>query len=117
VPGARAGDPTPPLRAWSVRLRRHDVLPVLPVAVPHEHRDRRAERFARAHPGEPLDLVGLDLHAGAPAVPPHAPLQLAVDALGGHGETGGDPLEDRDQAAPVGLARRREPERHVLCPL
>src|SRR5437764_14735982 len=68
VPRPGPGDLAPPLGApastGGIRLRRHHVLPVLPVAVPHQHRDGRAERLARAHPREPLDLIGLDLHAG-----------------------------------------------------
>src|SRR5690348_7767142 len=82
VAGAGAGHLTPPLRAGRVGLGRHDVLPVLPVAVPHQHRDGRAQRLAGAHAGEPFDLVGLDLHAGAAAVAAHTPLQLDIDALG-----------------------------------
>src|SRR5438309_10480343 len=41
VPGPGPGDLAPPLGpTGGVRLRRHHVLPVLPVAVPHQHRDR-----------------------------------------------------------------------------
>src|SRR5207237_10405663 len=46
----------------------HDVLPVFPVAVPDQHRDGGAERFAGAHAGEPFDVVGFDLPACAAAV-------------------------------------------------
>src|SRR5437016_6526683 len=70
VPGPGPGDLAPPLGpSGDVRLGRHHVLPVLPVAVPHQHRDGGAERLPRPHPREPLDLVRLDLHAGAAAVP------------------------------------------------
>src|SRR5881296_440039 len=116
VPGAWAGDLAPPLGAAGVRLGCHHVLPMLPVAIPHEHRDGRTERLAGAYPREPLDLVRFDFHAGAAAVAAHAPLQLGVDALRGQGQAGGDPLENRHQAASVRLARRREPERHATPP-
>src|SRR5881409_3107830 len=76
-PGPR--DLAPPLGPGGVGLRRHHVPPVLPVAVPHEHGDRRAQRLPGAHPREPLDLVRLDLHASAAAVAAHAPPQLDVD--------------------------------------
>src|SRR6266516_2328074 len=109
-PGPR--DLAPPLGPGGVRLGRHHVPPVLPVAVPHQHGDGRAERLPGAHPREPLDLIRLDLHTGAAAVAAHAPFQLGVDPLGGHGQAGGDPLEDRHQAAAVRLTCRRKPERH-----
>src|SRR5438093_781111 len=43
VPGARARDLTAALGPARVGLGRHHVLPVLPIAVPHEHRDGRPE--------------------------------------------------------------------------
>src|SRR6266516_941891 len=49
VPGPGPGDlaaPLGPPPTGGVRLRRHHVLPVLPVAVPHQHRDGGAERLA-----------------------------------------------------------------------
>src|SRR2546428_802580 len=102
-----------PLAPRGVRFGGHHVLPVLPIAIPYEHRDGGAERLAGPHAREPLDLVGFDLHAGAAAVAAHPPLQLDVDTLGGQGQPGGDPLEDRHQAAPVRLARCGEPEHHA----
>src|SRR6266571_409016 len=115
VARAGPGDLAASLASRAVGLGGHHVLPVLPVAVPDEHGDRGAERLAGAHAGEPFDAVGLDLHAGAAAVAALAALQLRVHALGGHGEAGGDPLEDRHQAAAVRFARRREPESHLLA--
>src|SRR6266704_3426295 len=91
VAGAGPGHLTPPLRGGRVGLGGHDVLPVLPVAVPHQHRDGRAQRLTRAYAGEPFDLVRLDLHTGAAAVAAHAPLQLGVDPLGRDGQPGGIP--------------------------
>src|SRR6059036_3126326 len=113
VAGPRTRHLAAPLAPRSVRFGGHHVLPVLPIAVPHEHRDGGAERLTGAHAREPLDLVGFDLHPSAAAVAAHAPLQLGVDALGRDGQPGGDPLEDRHEPAPVRFARRREAERHV----
>src|SRR5437879_9273005 len=87
VPRAGPRDLAPARLRGDPGLRGHHVLPVLPVAVPHEHRDGGAERLARPHAGEPLDLLRLDLHARAPAVPAHPPLQLAVDPFGPHPRT------------------------------
>ena len=117
VPRSRPRHLTAPLRPGGVRLGGHDVLPMLPVSVPHEHRDRRAERLPRAHAGEPFDLVGLDLHARAAAVAAHAALQLGVDAVGRDREAGGNALQHRHEPAAVRFACRREAERHpILTP-
>src|SRR2546429_16228 len=116
VAGARTRHLATPLAPRSVCFGGHHVLPVLPIAIPHEHRDGGAEGLAGPHAREPLDLVGFDLHAGAAAVAAHPPLQLDVDALGGQGQPGGDPLEDRHQAAPVRLARCGEPKGHATEP-
>ncbi len=112
VAGPRTRHLAAALATGGVRFGGHHVLPVLPIAVPHEHRDGGAQRLAGTHPGEPLDLVGFDFHAGTAPVAAHPPLQLGVDALGGQGQAGGDPFEDRHQPASVRLARRREPEHH-----
>src|SRR5450756_636653 len=48
--------------------RIHYLLPILPVAILNQHRDRRAERLAGANAGEKLSVVGLDLHAPAASV-------------------------------------------------
>src|SRR5712692_2577782 len=74
VAGPRTRHLAAPLAARGVRFGGHDVPPVLPIAVPHEHRARGAEGLAGAHAREPLDLIGFDLHAGAAAVAAHPPL-------------------------------------------
>ena len=73
---------TPQGIGGGIGLRCHDVLPVLPVAIPDQHGDRGAEGFAGADAGEPLDAVGFDLHARAAAVPALAALQLGVHVGG-----------------------------------
>src|SRR2546422_10978976 len=72
VPRAGPRDLPPARLRGGLGLRGHHVLPVLPVAVPHEHRDGGAERLARPHARGPLDRVPLDPHARAPAAPPPA---------------------------------------------
>src|SRR5205814_1110580 len=87
-----------------------------PTQFDHMRPDLHAELFQQhlAHraAGDPRHRL-----AGAAAVTAHAPLQLGVDALRGQGQPGGDPLEDRHQAASVRLARRREAERHATSAL
>src|SRR5437867_5774144 len=56
VPGAGTRDLAAPLGTRRVRFGRHHVLPMLPIAVPYEHRDGRAEGLAGPYPREPLDL-------------------------------------------------------------
>src|ERR1041385_1484718 len=116
VAGPRTRHLAAPLAPGGVRFGSHHVLPVLPIAIPHEHRDGGAEGLAGAHAREPLDLVGFDLHAGAAAVAAHPSLQLDVDALGGQGQPGGDPLEDRHQPAPVRFPGRGKAKRHATSP-
>ena len=63
-------------------LYRHLVRPAPPVRILHYQRHRRSRRLAEAHTGEYLNLVRLDLHASAPAVPLLAPPELLIDELG-----------------------------------
>ena len=58
----------------------HRLLPVDPVAIADEQRDRRAGRAAPAHAREDLGAVAFDLHAAAAAVAALAPPQLALSA-------------------------------------
>ena len=90
----------------------HDFLPVFPVAIGDEHRDRRAERFAGAHAGEKLDVVLLDLHAAAAAVALLAADELLVDVSGEQWQAGGAALEQRDEGFAVGFSGGREANGH-----
>src|ERR1051325_1448513 len=56
VAGARSSHLTPPLGTGGIGLGRHHVPPVLPVAVPDEHGDGRAQRLTRPAAGEPPAL-------------------------------------------------------------
>ena len=60
-----------------LRLDVHRLLPVDPVAVADQQRDRRAGRAAVPHAGEDLRAVAFDLHAAAAAVAALAALAAA----------------------------------------
>src|SRR5690606_29045154 len=95
------------------RLVRHGGLPVLPVAVPDQDRDGRAERLAEAHAGEERGLVALDAHAAAAAVAGLAALELGVDvAPGEERQAGGHAVDQGDESAAVGFSRGPEAEMH-----
>lgn len=82
VAGAGTGHSAAPQLPDLIRgLVRHHVFPIGPVAVGDQHGDRGAQRLASAESGQPLDLVALDLHSGAPAVALHSPGKLPVDPL------------------------------------
>ena len=81
---AKPGPSAAPRRSLGVVVARrgiHDLLPVLPVAIVDEHRDRRPERLAGAHAGQKLDRVLLDLHAAPAAVALLAARELGVDVV------------------------------------
>ena len=84
-----------------VGLRRHHVLPVLPVAVPDEHRDRRAQRLAGTHAGQPFDLIRFDLHARAAAIALLTTRQFVIDPRNINRNTGGQSFDYRDKRATV----------------
>ena len=78
--------------------------PVLPVPVPHEHRDRRAQGLAQPDARDHFRPVRFDLHPAAPAVPALAPFQLRVDVSGRvEAQAGRDAFDHGDQPSAVGL--------------
>ena len=83
------------------RSRVHDLPPVLPVAVAHEHGDGPTERLAGAHAGEQFHGVALDLHASPAAVALLATRQVGVHVRGEQGKPGGHSLEDGDERRAV----------------
>src|SRR5438270_2318308 len=98
--------------------RIHDLLPVLPVAIVNEHRDRRSDRLTRAHPGEKLDRVLLDLHATPAAVALLSSRELDVHIVRDERQARGNAFENADQSRTVGFAGCREAdhaERNWLC--
>ncbi len=94
----------------------HPLLPVGVVAVGDEDGDRAAEGAAVAQSGADLDRVGLDFHPPAAAVAELAPRHVAVERLAVELEPGRHPLDDRDEAGPVRLARRCESKRAHTTP-
>src|SRR5689334_8814218 len=87
------------------RRRIHDLLPVLPVAILNHHRDWRAQGLARAHAGQELDVVGLDLHSSAAAIALLASRQLYVDVSRDERQSGDHAFEYRDEGGTVRFAR------------
>ena len=107
VSGARPGDDRA-IDAGRVggrrRFDRHGALPVLPVLVGNEQRDRRAGRHAVADAAQDLGAVGLDRHAAAAAVAELPPAQLRGDGREVEGQAGRNALEDRDERLSVRFA-------------
>ncbi len=85
-------------------LGMHRLLPVFPILVANEQRDGRAKRFAGAHTGENLGLVGFDRHAAAAAVPTLTPLELFGDGLEIDMQSGRHAFENDDESLAVRLA-------------
>src|SRR5438094_6409648 len=79
----------------------HDVLPVLPVAILNQHRDRRTEGLAGPHTRQEFDGVLLDLHPSSPAVSLLPAHQFCVHVIGEEGKPGWDSLEDTDERGTV----------------
>ncbi len=97
----------------------HRRRPVLPIAIPNEHGDRRAQGLAQPHARDHVGAVGLDLHATAAAVATLSAAQLGVDVtLHVQRQPRRHPFEEGDQPAAVGLAggSEREPT-HYGCVL
>ena len=79
----------------------HDLLPVLPVAIMDQHRDRRPERFAGAHAGEEFDGVLLDLHAASAPIALLATRELNVHVVREQRQASGNPFHDRNECGAV----------------
>ena len=92
----------------------HRLLPVFPVLVANQQRDRRAERFAGAHARKDLGLVGLDGHPAAAAVAALAPLQLLGDGVEVESKAGRHAFENGDEALAMRLAGS---EKTQHCPV
>ena len=65
------------------RLDRHDLEPLLVIAILDVQRDRTAERFTATHARMDLHVVGFDLHAIAAAIAHLAPNRIGVNVLDG----------------------------------
>jgi hypothetical protein len=83
----------------------HAPLPVRPVEVLDDHRDRTAHRLAVPHPGHDLDAVAFDLLATTSSVAFLAPPQVDVDVFGQHGQARRQVLHEDRQLRTVRLTR------------
>ena len=97
--------------------RRHAVCPVLEIAVLDRERDRAAERLAKAHARQHLDMVFLDLHATAAPIALLPSREVAVDAGEVEREPGGQAFENRRQARAVRFAGRQKTQTAHRCHL
>ena len=91
-----------------LRLDVHRVLPVLPILVANEQRDRRAGGLAAAHARQELRAIGFDRHAPAAAVAALAAAQLERDGIEIDRQSGGQPFEDRDETLSVRFTGRQK---------
>ena len=105
--GPRLRDRRTP-RARGVRSRRrpgeHGLLPVHPVAVFDQHRDRPADRLAAADAGDDVGPIGLDRHPSAAAVAALPAPEITGHALEIDTKPGGDAFENHDEGAAVRFA-------------
>ena len=91
-------------------LDRHDLGPVLPVAVRDREQDRRPERPTVPDTRDDLGPVVLDRLAGAATVAALPAPEVDSDLVGRHREAGRQPLDDDREASAVRFAGRQEAE-------
>ena len=91
----------------------HDFLPVLPIAVPNQHRDGRSDCLAGTDAREQLDGVLLDLHPSAAPIALLPARELLVDVAREQPQAGGNALENRNEGLSVGFAGGRESKHSV----
>src|SRR5262245_20125409 len=95
---------------WRLGLDVHRLLPVHPVAIPDEERDRRASGHAMTNAAKDLRAVALDLHASATSVAALPPTQLRVERIDVEGQTGRHAVEGDDERLPMRLAGGEKPK-------
>ena len=94
----------------------HDLLPVLPVAIADEHRDRTSRSFRRRARRRGTRRVALDLHAPPAAVALLAPRELGVRRRRrASGRPAGIPSRMLTRAWPVGFAGGGEANHSESC--
>ncbi len=99
------------------RLHGHLVLPVAPVAVADQQRNRSSSRHAETNPGQDLGLVRLYLHPCPAAVSLLPAPQLPVDELRRDTQARGHSVHNGGQRLPVRFARRKKSQHMVRYPL
>jgi len=82
----------------------HRALPVVPVLVGDQKRNRPARREAAANASQGFRAIGLDCHPATSAVAALAAAQLGGDGREIDGKAGRDALENRDERLTVRLA-------------
>jgi hypothetical protein len=85
------------------RFDRQLFFPVFPVPVRNLDRDWRSDRFAVAHAGQNMNLVRLDLHPPAAAIPLLPPPKLAIDEFKVDRNARRQTGDERDQCLAVRL--------------
>ena len=85
---------------------RHDFFPVGPIAILNHHRDWAAERLSMTNARQKADLVSLNLHSPAPAIPALPPFQLMVNEFKIKKEVGWKTFYEGDQGLAVRLTSR-----------
>jgi len=117
VPWSHARDSAFPRGTGDLAFARrgiHDLFPVFPVPIADEHGDRAANRLARAHAGQELRGVALDLHASSAPVPLLSAREVGVDVRSKQWDARRHPFEDADERLPVGLTSGGE-AKHWKC--
>ena len=92
---------------------RHDFFPIGPVAIFNHHRDWAAEGLSVTNARQKADLVSLDLHSPAPAIPSLAPFQLMVNEFKIKEEVGWKTFYEGDQGLAMRLASRTKAQHAV----
>jgi len=90
---------------WHLALDVHRLLPVHPVTIANQKRDRRTGRDAVTHSREHLGAIAFDLHATAASVAALATAELQVQRVDIELEAGGHAVNGDDQRLAVRLAR------------
>ncbi len=92
----------------------HLFSPIFEVAIFDNERDRTADRFAKANPGDGAHFVFFDQHPAAAAIAFLAAREVAVDFGDVDVEAGGDAFNYRDQLGAVRFAGSQKTQ-HRLC--
>ena len=86
------------------RIRRHDLFPFGPFAVPNLDRHRATEGKSVSNATEDPDLVALELHAGPTTCAEATSSEVEADLRGRDLDAGGEPLGDSHQGRTMRLA-------------
>jgi hypothetical protein len=82
----------------------HGLLPIHPIAIADQHRDRRASRLSTTDAGNNFGAVTLDRHAAPTAVTTLSAPELRVERIDVDVEAGRHPVKCDEQRLPVRFA-------------